>query len=138
MTRPWIVKGWWNDPETCRKNYSKMQSPMINSSVIRWNKGQLQPIFDHIKNHLDVIFFTYPTIDNYFAHFWHDLDNEDKCFFSVFSYEDITSHYKGRTFVEDGKYLDFGTAIIELFNNDKLSSKDDLEKLWPHFDILQN
>jgi hypothetical protein len=143
MTRPWIVKGWWNDPETCRKNYSKMQSPMINSSVIRWNKGQMQPVFDHIVKHSDVIFFTYPTLDNYFAHFWYDLDNEGESFFNVFFWGDIESYYKCKvhsSYVEEyyKDSLENTSPIIELFNNSELDAKDDLEKLWLRYDILQN
>ena len=48
MSKPWIVRGWWNDIEVCKKNYNKGISPLINSSVIRWNRGQLKDIYDHI------------------------------------------------------------------------------------------
>ena len=41
MERPYIVKGWWNDIEVCKKNYAKFQSPMVNSSVIRWNRDSV-------------------------------------------------------------------------------------------------
>ena len=129
MTRPYIVKGIWNDIDTCRKNYSKMQSPMINSSMIRWNKNQMQPVFNHIQHYLDVIFFTYPTLDNYLAHFWFDMLNEKEAFFNTFPSAGITSYYKGEYNAE---------KTITLFNNDKLSSKDDLEKIWSHYNILQN
>lgn len=138
MTKPWIVKGWWNDPDTCRKNYSKMQSPMINSSVIRWNRNQLQPVFNHILDNIDVVFFTYPTIDNYFAHFWYDLNKEKEAFFNVFSAEYIESYYKGRIHKSHKIKCKEDSTIIELFNNSDLSAKDDLEKLWPTFGILQN
>jgi lipopolysaccharide biosynthesis glycosyltransferase len=139
MSKPWIVKGWWNNPDTCRKNYSKMQSPILNSSVIRWNKGQMQPVFDHILEHINVIFFTYPTLDNYFAHFWYDIDNEDGSFFNVFSWHDIESRYKGRVHSsyqsEDLRMSP--TPCIELFNSSELETKDELENLWPRFNILQ-
>ena len=76
IERPYIVKGWWNDVEVCKKNYAKFQSPMVNSSVIRWNRAQLQKVYKHINDNLDVIFFTYPTIDNYLNHFWYNMHEE--------------------------------------------------------------
>jgi lipopolysaccharide biosynthesis glycosyltransferase len=139
MSKPWIVKGWWNDLEICKKNYSKMQSPILNSSVIRWNNGQMQPVFNHVEEHLDILFFTYPTIDNYFSHFWYDLYDDNNCSFSVFSWHDIESHYKGRVHPSYCSEDLPGSPkpIIELFNNSALEAKDDLEKLWPRFNILQ-
>ena len=50
MSKPWIIRGWWNDIEVCKKNYNKGVSPLINSSVIRWNRGQLLDVYNHIKN----------------------------------------------------------------------------------------
>jgi hypothetical protein len=144
MSKPWIVKGWWNDPDTCRKNYSKMQSPILNSSMIRWNKGQMLPVFDHIVKHKDVIFFTYPTLDNYLAHNWYDMDLEgDYSFFNVFSWRDVESHYKGRlhtSYISEYAFdlRENPNPAIELFNNSDLTAKDDLEKLWTRFDIPQN
>ena len=76
VTIPYIVKGWWNDIEVCKKNFAKFQSPMINSSVIRWNRTQLQKVYKHINDNLDVIFFTYPTIDNYLNHFWYNMHDD--------------------------------------------------------------
>ena len=87
IERPYIVKGWWNDVEVCKKNYAKFQSPMVNSSVIRWNRAQLQKVYKHINDNLDVIFFTYPTIDNYLNHFWYNMHEEtqsdDKSFLNA-------------------------------------------------------
>jgi len=77
MTQPWIVRGWWNDMNDCRKNYAAMYSTPINSSVIRWNRGQLIEIYKHIAKNIDVLFFTYPTIDNYLNHFWYNMWYED-------------------------------------------------------------
>ena len=78
MERPYIVKGWWNDIEVCKKNFAKFQSPMINSSVIRWNSTQMRKVYKHINDNLDVIFFTYPTIDNYLNHFWYNMHEETR------------------------------------------------------------
>ena len=47
MNRPYIVKGWWNDIEVCKKNFAKFQSPMVNSSVIRWNIQDAKSIQTH-------------------------------------------------------------------------------------------
>ena len=95
--KPWIVRGWWNDMNLCRKNYAAMGSTPINSSVIRWNRGQLTEIYKHIAKNLDVLFFTYPTIDNYLNHFWYNMWYEDsgrtdESFFNVFPKGDIYSY----------------------------------------------
>jgi len=46
MTKPYIVRGWWNDINNCKKNFGKIISTPLNSSVIRWNRGQLKPIYE--------------------------------------------------------------------------------------------
>ena len=64
---------------------------MVNSSVIRWNRAQLQKVYKHINDNLDVIFFTYPTIDNYLNHFWYNMHEEtqsdDKSFLNIFPHD---------------------------------------------------
>ena len=76
MQRPYIVRGWWNDIENCRKNYGKIKSTPLNSSVIRWNRGQMISVYNHIEKHKEVTFFTYRTIDNYFNHNFYKIWNE--------------------------------------------------------------
>ena len=103
MDRPYIVRGWWNDLNECHKNYAAMKSTPINSSVVRWNRGQLVEVYDHIRRNLDVLFFTYPTIDNYLNHFWYHMWDEDlpqdellkRQFFRPFERGLIYSYYKG-------------------------------------------
>ena len=141
MARPWIVRGWWNDPNECRKNYAMMKSTPINSSVIRWNRGQLTKVYDHIRKNLDVLFFTYPTIDNYLNHFWYhmwyeDLPSEElakKTFFNIFPEGDVYSYYRGASFatndMEPNKIrLDHK---ICLFNNSaETNDIEELKSLW--------
>ena len=142
MEQPYIVKGWWNDIEVCKKNFAKFQSPMINSSVIRWNRGQLQKIYKHINDNLDVIFFTYPTIDNYLNHFWYnmhedlekrsDVDRLDKSFLNVFPKGDIYSWYKGNIFPDDMEPKKKRKECkICLFNNSgEDNDTEELKSLW--------
>ena len=140
MDRPYIVKGWWNDIEVCKKNYAKFQSPMVNSSVIRWNRAQLQKVYKHINDNLDVIFFTYPTIDNYLNHFWYnmheetrsDVDRSDKSFLNVFPKGDIYSWYKGNIFPDDMEPKKKRQECkICLFNNSgEDNDVEELKILW--------
>ena len=140
MERPHIVKGWWNDIEVCKKNYAKFQSPMVNSSVIRWNRAQLQKVYKHINDNLDVIFFTYPTIDNYLNHFWYnmheetrsDVDRSDKSFLNVFPKGDIYSWYKGNIFPDDMEPKKKRQECkICLFNNSgEDNDVEELKILW--------
>jgi hypothetical protein len=101
MKKPWIVKGYWNDPNVVKANFSKMCSTPINSSVIRWNSGQLSAISRHVHNNTETIFFTYPSLDNYLNHHWYDIWNEDKSFFNVFPEGKIYSWYKGNIWPND-------------------------------------
>jgi hypothetical protein len=110
MDKPWIVKGWWNDMDNCRKNYAKLKSTPLNSSVVRWDRGQLSKVWDEIYENIDMIMFTYPSADNYFVHRWYDLWNEKESFFNVFPAGDIYSYYKGNIFPQD--------MTKEVFRND--------------------
>ena len=132
MEKPYITYGWWNDPNECHKNYSKFQSTPINSSVIRWNDRQLLEIYKHIDKHLDVIFFTYPTIDNYLNHFWYDMHDGEKSFFNVFPQGDIYSWYKGNSFPNDMAAKKLRTDCkICLFNNSGENNEvEELKSLW--------
>ena len=127
MDSPWIVHGWWNDIDVCRKNYAKFQSTPINSSIILWNCGQLEPIYNHINKHIETIFFTYPTIDNYINHFWYDFHEEEDSFFNVFPKGDIYSWYKGNIFPNDmvTKQFRYDHKIC-LFNNNELDNKSEM------------
>ena len=136
IERPYIVKGWWNDEEVCKKQYAKFQSPMVNSSVIRWNRAQLQKVYKHINDNLDVIFFTYPTIDNYLNHFWYNLHEEtqsdDKSFLNVFPEGNIYSWYKGNIFPHDMEPKKKRQECkICLFNNSgEDNDTEELKSLW--------
>ena len=89
MNRPWIVHGWWNDSYKVKANYSKLKSTPVNSSVIRWNDNQLTPIYNHVMSNPEVIFFTYPSLDNYFNHHWYNIWNEEESFLKGFVKGDI-------------------------------------------------
>ena len=140
MARPWIVRGWWNDPNECRKNYAMMKSTPINSSVIRWNRGQLTKVYDHIRKNLDVLFFTYPTIDNYLNHFWYHMWYEDlpieekgkKTYFAGFPKGDIYSYYRGSMWPDDMEEKKLRTDHkICLFNNSaETNDVEELKSLW--------
>ena len=136
IERPYIVKGWWNDVEVCKKNYAKFQSPMVNSSVIRWNRAQLQKVYKHINDNLDVIFFTYPTIDNYLNHFWYNMHEEtqsdDKSFLNVFPEGNIYSWYKGNIFPDDmePKKRREGCKICLFNNSGEDNDTEELKSLW--------
>ena len=101
MDKPWIVRGWWNNPNTVKQNFAKHKSTPINSSVIRWDRGQLKKVYNEINKNAEVIFFTYPSADNYFNHHWYNVWNEEKGFFRGFPQGDIYSWYKGNVFPDD-------------------------------------
>ena len=132
MERPWIVRGWWNDTNECRKNYAAMKSTPINSSVIRWDREQLNKIYSHIASNLDVLFFTYPTIDNYLNHFWYDMLDDDKSFFSVFPQGDVYSYYRGNIWPDDleEKKIRLDHKICLFNNSAETNDIEELKSLW--------
>lgn len=140
MERPWIVRGWWNDINECRKNYAAMKSTPINSSVIRWNRGQLVKVYDHIQKNLEVLFFTYPTIDNYLNHFWYHMWYEDlpaeelekKTDFNIFEPGIIYSYYRGNTWPDDveQKKLRLDQKICLFNNSAETNDVEELKLLW--------
>ena len=134
MDKPWIVRGWWNDILTVKRNYSKYKSTPLNSSVIRWDKHQMLPVFKHVMNHTDLIFFTYPSLDNYLNHHWYDPWAEDDAFLKGFPKGDIYSFYKGNIYPDDMVLNSLRENLkICLFNNSAQSegkNYDEVKKLW--------
>ena len=133
MNKPWIVRGWWNNIENCRKNFGQIKSTPLNSSVILWNVGQMRKIYNHINENKEVIFFTYPTIDNYLNHFWYDIWEENEGFLQGFPEGDVYSWYKGNIFDKDmkRKILRLDHKIC-LFNNSTADDDDvnEIKELW--------
>lgn len=136
-SKPWIVRGWWNDIENCKKNYGKIKSTPLNSSVIKWNRGQLKKVYSHIEKNKEVIFFTYHTIDNYFNHFWYNIWDEKESFFRAIPPGLIYSWYKGNHLPHDmDTYILRDDHMICLFNNsangidEHIDEIDQVKKLW--------
>ena len=118
MTKPWIVRGWWNDIDNCKKNFGKLKSTPINSSIIRWNRGQLLPVYNQVNRNSKFVFFTYKTIDNYVNHCWYDMYDDEMAFFNVFEPGIAYSWYKGNIYPDDmEKNILRKDHMICLFNN---------------------
>jgi len=131
MNKPWIVKGWWNNIDICKKNYGKGISPIINSSVIRWNRGQLKPIYDDIEKNAQFIFFTYKSIDNYLHRKWYDITTDTSDMFNIFEKGTTYSWYKGNVFPDDiDEHKIRSDHMICLFNNSSDIDDKAIEKLW--------
>ena len=129
MDKPWIVRGWWNNPDTVKQNFAKHKSTPLNSSVIRWNRNQLKDVFDNINRNAEVIFFTYPSADNYFNHQWYNIWDEDASFFQGFPQGDIYSWYKGNVYPDDmEKHKLRENMKICLYNNSGYGEGDSDEK----------
>ena len=138
MSRPYIVKGYWNDIDNCKKNYGKIMSTPLNSSVVRWNRGQLKPIYDHVTKNSEVIFFTYRTIDNYYNHFFYNMWEENESFFNVYPKGDVYSWYKGNVFPDDMTLKKLRTDqkiclfnnSADIKNNEHMYEIDEIKQLW--------
>ncbi len=137
MDRPYIVRGWWNDIENCRRNFGQIKSTPLNSSIIRWNKGQLLSVYNHIEKNKDIIFFTYSTIDNYFNHHFYNVWDEKVSYFNTYPRGEVYSWYKGNIFPHDMEERKIRPdSRICLFNNSTKETYEDmfqieeLKKLW--------
>jgi len=134
MDKPWIVRGWWNDIDHVKYNYPRYRSTALNSSVIRWNRGQLVPVYKHINKNAEIVFFTYPSMDNYLNHHWYDCWDEEKGFFRGFAKGDIYSFYKGNTFPDDMELRKMrDNQRICLFNNSTYTEGEyveDIKEQW--------
>jgi len=139
MEKPWIIRGWWNSHEKCKLNYNKGESPLVNSSVIRWNRGQLLDVYNHIagetilynKSNTSYIFAAFKTIDNYLNRIWYDVENDRSDLFNVFERNIIYSWYKGNTYPYDMETKKLREDhILCLFNNSSTEDDGDIEKLW--------
>ena len=64
-SKPWACKNYWFAGERFRKNFPVHRSPMINSSVLKWEDTQLNKVYEFTKKNLDKVMFTYNAIDNY-------------------------------------------------------------------------
>ncbi len=132
MQKPWIVRGWWNNIDTVKLNYARLKSTPLNSSVIRWNKNQLIPVIKHIKEYSEVIFFTYPSLDNYLNHHWYNVWDEGEGFFRGFPKGDIYSWFKGNVYPDDMSSKKVrADHMICLFNNSGFEEGENDEK-WIH------
>ena len=139
MSKPYIVRGWWNDINNSKKNFGKFKSTPLNSSVIRWNRGQLKPIYKFVEENADMVFFTYGTIDNFYGHCFYNIWDEKESFFNVYPKGDIYSWYKGNIFPEDMEIKKIRKdQKICLFNNsfkweehpEHMDEVDEIKKLW--------
>ena len=136
MSKPWIVKGWWNNIETCIKNYGKGISPVTNSSVIRWNRGQLGHIYNHILDNSEFVFFTYKSIDNYINRHWYNILEDRSDTFNVFEKGLIYSWYKGNVYPNDMEIKKLRKDhVICLFNNSSETGEhmyeiQEIKSLW--------
>ena len=100
--------------------------------MIIWDREQLNKIYSHIANNLDVLFFTYPTIDNYLNHFWYDMLDDDKSFFSVFPQGDVYSYYRGNIWPDDleEKKIRLDHKICLFNNSAETNDIEELKSLW--------
>ena len=131
MSKPWIIRGWWNDVDICRRNYNKGESPIINSSIIRWNRGQLKDIYKHIEDNIEYIFFTYKTIDNYLNRVWYNIEKDESKKFNLFEKNKIYSWYKGNVFPDDMETNVLRKDhIVCLFNNNTIEDDKAIEEVW--------
>lgn len=136
MEKPYLVEGRWQNPLYLKKNYGKNgQGTKWNSSLVRWNRGQCEPIFDQLNKHFDYLTYTYYSFDNYLIHKWYNVI-KDEGFFQGFPEGVAYSWYKGNIFPHDMETKKFrDDHIICMFNNsewiDEEEEMTDIEELKP-------
>lgn len=70
--KPYIVWNYWweesGDESEWLRQYHVTRCPMYNSSVMLWTKGTQKPIYDFLVDHMQEVFFTYPSMDTFMFH----------------------------------------------------------------------
>ena len=91
----------------------------------------MKPVLQHVKDNAEVIFFTYPSLDNYFGHHWYN-PWEDSGYVQGFPQGDIYSWYKGNVFPDDMERNKLRTNHkICLFNNSAENNDvEEMKSLW--------
>ena len=91
------------------------------------------PVWEHVRENAEILFFTYPSLDNYFAHQWYNT-YEEEGLMEPFPKGDIYSWYKGNIFPDDMELKKLRTDHkICLFNNSTHVEgvyDDEIKKLW--------
>ena len=132
LTTPHIIRSRWHRLFDTHKNWGRNMSTTINSSLIRWDRGQCLPIYNDVEKYKEYTFFTYFGVDNYLTRRFHKL-NDDKCFFDFFPEGIAYSWYKGNVHPHDMETHVFREdQMICLFNNscsEDQENMDDVKEL---------
>lgn len=125
LDEPYILQSKWQDPYLTHKNWGRNRSVTINSSLIRWDRGQCLPVFNDVVKHKDYTFFTYYGLDNYLTRRFHKI-GEDKCFFKFFPKGIAYSWYKGNVWPDDMEIRKLRPDhMICMFNNSCIDIPDE-------------
>ena len=89
--KPWACKNFWFAGERFRKNFPIHRSPMINSSILKWENTQLNPIYDFTNKNLDKVMFTYNAIDNYMQDQFCGFNTGKPHFFNFFERDRVVN-----------------------------------------------
>ncbi len=108
IDKPYIVWNyWWDHPyfesgSEWKRQYSITRCPLFNSSTMLWKPGQNKPIYNHIAQYTDEVFFTYPSMDTFMFHnFGPCNSSKNKNHFQYFDEGIITSERINS--IEDGE-----------------------------------
>ena len=132
MDKPYLIEGYWQNPDNFRKNFGKNgQGTKYHSSRMRGNRGQCRPVYDQFTNNIEYLSFVYFSLDNYLIHKWYSKD-----FFNTFPKGVAYSWYKGNTFPDDIETKVFrDDHIICMFNNSEYDDGIDNTELEQMTDI---
>ena len=94
----------------------------------------MKSVYNHVKKNAEIIFFTYPSLDNYMAHHWYDPWSEEEGFLQGLPKGDVYSWYKGNIHPDDmSKKVLREDHKICLFNNSTHTEgnyDEEIKNLW--------
>lgn len=89
LNKPWVQYDYDIDPDMLIQDYRNQNITPINTSVLVFRKGQMDPVLKVMDEMTDRVFFTYRRVD---AFVWYEFGVKD--FFNFLPKEIVDWHYK--------------------------------------------
>lgn len=108
--KPWVQYDYDMDPKKLKNDFKNQNITPLNTSILAWKKGQLNPIINLMEKKTDKVFFTYRRVD---AFVWYRFGVNG--FFNYFPEDKVDWYYKNSDALirnMAGEKIDFKDTVI--------------------------